>query len=125
MARAVLDLFTMLLLLALFAASETVARWLDRSAHWLVAWRTSRPRGDGQGSAHCSASVPAIRTPIPGSTRFVPSMQESLPPTERAPHHSRKLIRDAFTEWGFDDLIEAGELLTSELVTNVVMHAQS
>lgn len=42
-----------------------------------------------------------------------------------APHASRVLVREFLTDHGAADMAGAGELLISELVTNVIRHARS
>ena len=44
-------------------------------------------------------------------------------PTESAAGASRRFIREMLDLWDADDLVETAELLTTELVTNVVRHA--
>jgi anti-sigma regulatory factor (Ser/Thr protein kinase) len=44
-------------------------------------------------------------------------------PTDSAPALSRRFIREMLQVWHADDLADTAELLTTELVTNVVRHA--
>jgi anti-sigma regulatory factor (Ser/Thr protein kinase) len=53
------------------------------------------------------------------------STSATYPPTDDAPHESRVLVRDFLTDQGVADLSFAGELLVTELVSNVVRHAHS
>jgi anti-sigma regulatory factor (Ser/Thr protein kinase) len=46
-------------------------------------------------------------------------------PTTDAPHESRKLVREFLARQGADDLAPAGELVVTELVSNVVRHART
>lgn len=46
-----------------------------------------------------------------------------LPPVRRAPAVARALVRTSLTAWGAADLVDAAELVVSELVTNAVLHA--
>jgi anti-sigma regulatory factor (Ser/Thr protein kinase) len=46
-------------------------------------------------------------------------------PTNDAPHESRFLVREFLADRGAADLSFAGELLVTELVSNVVRHAHS
>src|SRR5262245_3841163 len=46
-----------------------------------------------------------------------------LEATLDAPRLSRRVLREVLEVWEADDLAEVAELLTSELVSNVVMHA--
>jgi histidine kinase-like protein len=43
----------------------------------------------------------------------------------RAAAHSRRLLRQSLERWGLADLSRTAELLTSELVTNALVHAHS
>jgi anti-sigma regulatory factor (Ser/Thr protein kinase) len=49
----------------------------------------------------------------------------TLEPDDDAPHHARTLVREFLARNAAADLAEAGELLTTELVSNVVRHAHS
>ena len=49
----------------------------------------------------------------------------TYPPTADAPHESRVLVREFLADQGADDLSPAGELLVTELVSNVVRHART
>jgi anti-sigma regulatory factor (Ser/Thr protein kinase) len=44
-------------------------------------------------------------------------------PTLGAPALSRRFVREMLEVWHADDLLDTAELLTTELVTNVVRHA--
>jgi anti-sigma regulatory factor (Ser/Thr protein kinase) len=46
-------------------------------------------------------------------------------PTAEAPHESRELVREFLADQDADDLSPAGELLVTELVSNVVRHART
>jgi anti-sigma regulatory factor (Ser/Thr protein kinase) len=49
-----------------------------------------------------------------------------LPADRSAPARARRFLRETLSAWGLDgDLVEDGELLVSELVTNAVLHARS
>ena len=64
---------------------------------------------------------PMTRTPWPGWP-----LSSVLPPMgalPTAPRTARMHLRDTLGEWGLPRLIEDGELVTSELVTNVVRRA--
>src|SRR5436305_10643882 len=41
------------------------------------------------------------------------------------PRHARRLMATALKAWGLADLVERAELLTSEVVTNAIVHARS
>jgi anti-sigma regulatory factor (Ser/Thr protein kinase) len=46
-------------------------------------------------------------------------------PDIHAPHDVRTFVSDTVRGWGFADLADAAELLVSEVVTNVVLHAHT
>ena len=48
-----------------------------------------------------------------------------LAPTAHSSSLGRRFVTDALTDWGLLDLLDAAELLTSELVTNAVLHART
>jgi anti-sigma regulatory factor (Ser/Thr protein kinase) len=52
----------------------------------------------------------------------VDSVQTSLPGTAAAPHLARAFLRAALQTWALDGFGAVTELLTSELVSNVVTH---
>lgn len=54
-------------------------------------------------------------------TRF--SVQ--LPPTARSAARGRHLMVDALRQWHLDGLIDAAALLSSEIITNAVLHART
>ena len=49
----------------------------------------------------------------------------TLPPDATSVRRARAFVRDILTAWERDDLAEAAILLTSELVTNAVLHART
>jgi anti-sigma regulatory factor (Ser/Thr protein kinase) len=49
----------------------------------------------------------------------------SFPPERHAPHDVRMFMRERLTEWHAEDLEETAQILISELVSNVVRHANS
>jgi anti-sigma regulatory factor (Ser/Thr protein kinase) len=49
----------------------------------------------------------------------------SLPPDPASPSLARRFVRQVLAEWGADEFEEPATLLTSELVTNAVLHARS
>ena len=49
----------------------------------------------------------------------------TLPPTARSARDGRRFVVQALTDWKCDALIDAAALLTSEVVTNAVMHART
>jgi len=51
--------------------------------------------------------------------------QMALPTAERAPGLARRATRDALAAWRMTHLEETAVLLVSELVTNVVLHADT
>ena len=48
-----------------------------------------------------------------------------LPGTPVAPSVARLFVRNLCQEWGADEVCDVAELLSSELVTNAVIHAKS
>ena len=48
-----------------------------------------------------------------------------LPATARSVPEARQHVSAALQEWGYDGLLETARLLTSELVTNAVLHART
>ena len=53
------------------------------------------------------------------------SARLSLPNALTSPGAARRFVRTTLTEWNSEDLIDDATLLTSELVTNAVLHADS
>lgn len=51
--------------------------------------------------------------------------QWSLPPAAQSVVTARRHVRDVLRRWGCDDLVDAALLLTSEIVTNAVLHART
>lgn len=49
----------------------------------------------------------------------------ALPPEVGSVAASRKLVREALAAWQLDELIDTAALLTSEVVTNSVLHART
>ena len=49
----------------------------------------------------------------------------SLPAEPTSASRARTFVRDSLAEWGAEDFEEPATLLTSELVTNAVLHARS
>lgn len=48
-----------------------------------------------------------------------------LPPTARSTTQARRFVLSALSEWGLDGLRDTAALLTSEVVTNSVLHART
>lgn len=48
-----------------------------------------------------------------------------LPPVARSSSMSRRFVERALARWELDDLCDVAVLLTSELVTNAIVHAQT
>ncbi|MCA1711608.1 MAG: ATP-binding protein [Actinobacteria bacterium] len=48
-----------------------------------------------------------------------------LPPAAASVRDARHFVVGLLEEWGLDDLVETAALLTSELVTNSVLHART
>jgi anti-sigma regulatory factor (Ser/Thr protein kinase) len=53
------------------------------------------------------------------------TVNASFPPATNAPHDVRAFVRDLLREWDAEDLAMPTEILVSELVSNVVRHANS
>jgi anti-sigma regulatory factor (Ser/Thr protein kinase) len=49
----------------------------------------------------------------------------TLAPARESAGEARRFVRDRLTAAGSQDLVETAELLTSELVTNTVLHART
>jgi anti-sigma regulatory factor (Ser/Thr protein kinase) len=49
----------------------------------------------------------------------------SLAPTVDSVGVGRRLVREALSEWGLDDLAHTAMLLTSEVLTNSLLHART
>ena len=49
----------------------------------------------------------------------------ALPPEVGSVAAGRRLVRDALAAWHLEDLIDTAALLTSEVVTNSVLHART
>ncbi len=60
-----------------------------------------------------------------GTKSGVDTARLELPGTAAAPSVARLFIRNLCEEWGATALCDVAELLSSELVTNAVVHAQS
>ncbi len=68
------------------------------------------------------------RLPAPVEVDVVagaPARSISLPSDPRAARTARRFVRDTLSEWGLDDVDQVAELLTDELVGNVVRHVGS
>ncbi|MDQ6648580.1 MAG: ATP-binding protein [Actinomycetota bacterium] len=48
-----------------------------------------------------------------------------LPPTARSSGVGRRFVTEALIDWGLLGLLDAAALLTSEVVTNAVLHART
>jgi anti-sigma regulatory factor (Ser/Thr protein kinase) len=48
-----------------------------------------------------------------------------LPPTARSVPQARRHVASTLERWHLDDLVETASLLTSEVVTNAVLHART
>lgn len=52
-------------------------------------------------------------------------VQRHYPPMPASASEARRLTTTALTEWGLAELVDTAQLLVSELVTNVVLHAHT
>jgi two-component sensor histidine kinase len=48
-----------------------------------------------------------------------------LPPTARSASEGRHFVVDTLTAWGMDGLVDVAALVTTEVVTNAVLHART
>jgi anti-sigma regulatory factor (Ser/Thr protein kinase) len=55
------------------------------------------------------------------TVQTVPTLR--LPPDPRSPRHAREFVGSLLERWGLPDLHDRAALITSELVTNAVLHA--
>jgi anti-sigma regulatory factor (Ser/Thr protein kinase) len=53
------------------------------------------------------------------------SVSWALPPVARSAVEARRHVREVLADWGFGALSDAAQLLTSEVVTNSLLHARS
>lgn len=60
-----------------------------------------------------------------GTSIRVETARLELPSTPAAPSVARLFVRNLCQEWGAGSVCEVAELLSSELVTNAVVHARS
>src|SRR3954467_6287562 len=83
----------------------------------------------GLGRSREAFPVTRARAPSPPTRQvedgFMADESRSLQPGSAAPHQSRVIVRDFLARQDADQLAEVSDLLTSELVSNVVRHAQS
>lgn len=93
------------------------------------------PQGKTSGKAGCGRK--ALGTPSAQGQRIaldtrgihVPDSDDALraatqlPPARHSPGAARRFVGDMLKRWRFDSVIESAQLLTSELVTNAVLHA--
>jgi len=66
--------------------------------------------------------VRALRT---GNPTALAVATLELAPDPESPAAARRFVADLCDEWGLADLVDVASLITSELVTNVVTHAQT
>src|SRR3954447_21015610 len=48
-----------------------------------------------------------------------------LPPTARSAARGRRFVVDVLQRWHLDELVDAAALLSSEIITNAVLHART
>lgn len=75
-------------------------------------------------SLHVSTPTPGIRvvTDERGTVSTGEHLSTGLALTETAPRHARRILNEALAEWGLGHLADAADLITSELVTNALIH---
>jgi anti-sigma regulatory factor (Ser/Thr protein kinase) len=83
-------------------------------AQALVGERIIVPSSMPAGEAQARATLPPLH-----------SVSLLLPPSPKSAPQARRMVRRALAEWELDDLDEAAALVTTELVSNAVMHAQT
>ncbi len=68
-----------------------------------------------------------VRGGVTVRTGIVPLIETmlSLPVHPSSPGRARRFVRDVLAAWGAEQFEEPATLLTSELVTNAVLHARS
>ena len=100
---------------ALRWALTEVVGWVTEA---LLAARETQPADlDPQGVVAMSPGGP--------DDAFAPVASRHLPDDATAPATARRFLREALEEWGAGpDVVDSALLCTSEIVTNVVMHAQ-
>jgi anti-sigma regulatory factor (Ser/Thr protein kinase) len=52
-------------------------------------------------------------------------LTRTFPLSSRAPRDARHFVAETLRDWGHDELLNSASIVTSELVTNAVMHADS
>jgi anti-sigma regulatory factor (Ser/Thr protein kinase) len=65
-----------------------------------------------------------VQRAAPDEVWFLASERRELPHSHRSPAVGRQVVRDVLADRP-DELVETVEILTSELVTNAVLHARS
>lgn len=61
---------------------------------------------------------------MPALTDQTTMNDRSYPSNQHAPYAARGFVRRQFAKWGIQDLTDVAALVTDELVTNAVTHAQ-
>ena len=99
---------------ALRSALTEVANWVTQAL--LAARKTHAQDGESQD--------PVASTPVVADDAD-PVASRHLPDDATAPATARRFLKEALEEWGAGpDVVDSALLCTSEIVTNVVMHAQ-
>ncbi|MFI1734120.1 SpoIIE family protein phosphatase [Streptomyces acidicola] len=82
-----------------------------------------RQERDGHGSSHASPHVlPHVENRTRSSV-ITARAAASFEPVGRSVATARSFVRDTLQGWGFADIVDDAVVLTSELVTNAVVHA--
>jgi anti-sigma regulatory factor (Ser/Thr protein kinase) len=71
------------------------------------------------------ASVAAARTVLAGTPVLTDWLQLRLPAEPASAGRARGLVADACRAWALPQLLDAGQLVVSELVTNALQHART
>jgi len=97
--------------LVVYSPEDSVRQVL---AEALVGERILVPASMAAGEAQALALLPRLQ-----------AVSVLLPPWPKSAPQARRLVRRALTEWELGDLDEAAALVTTELVSNAVIHAQT
>lgn len=85
------------------------------------------PDGSGGGTPPGAVTLPTMRTPATETPLRRPVITARATATFEAVGRSvataRAFVRDTLQGWGFSDIVDDAVVLTSELVTNAVVHA--
>src|SRR3954470_18360031 len=87
---------------------------------------TCQTRADRLGGRGCRRDgVPHTAGPDPPGGALMNRQSWRFPATARSVPEARQQVTAALRQWEYDVLLETARLLTSELVTNAVLHART